>query len=174
MCPPTLSQSSRLLQTQKAPFQYTELIEKPYLFVTIIIIFSSCKSSNMDMRRMKPKTKPKILPLDKKVPRNPKYENVKSTIDTGNNTRRKEERYEFLRPFFAFLNLLNSYFIKFKDHSPFKICRYFILSDCSVQVSYYIVVVDSSTRQHTKKLPNIFLLKILLINCLIHQKNQYS
>ena len=125
MCPPTLSQSSRLLQTQKAPFQYTELIEKPYLYVTIIIIFSSCKSSNMDMRRMKPKTKPKILPLDKKVPRNPKYENVKSTIDTGNNTRRKEERYEFLRPFFAFLNLLNSYFKKFKDHSPFKICILF-------------------------------------------------
>ena len=122
MCPPTLS---RLLQTQKAPFQYTELIEKPYLFVTIIIIFSSCKSSNMDMRRMKPKTKPKILPLDKKVPRNPKYENVKSTIDTGNNTRRKEERYEFLRLFFEFLNLLNSYFKKFKDHSPFKICILF-------------------------------------------------
>ena len=48
----------------------------------------------MDMRRMKPKQKPKILPLDKKVPRNPKYENVKSTIDTGNNQRKKEERWD--------------------------------------------------------------------------------
>ena len=89
----------------------------------------------MDMRRMKPKTKPKILPLDKKVPRNPKYENVKSTIDTGNNTRRKEERYEFLRPFFAFLNLLNSYFKKFKGHSPDNFVRFFsssvLLHSCS-------------------------------------------
>ena len=65
----------------------------------------------MDMRRMKPKTKPKILPLDKKVPRNPKYENVKSTIDTGNNTRRKEERYEFLRLFFCIFE-----FVKFVFH----------------------------------------------------------
>ena len=49
----------------------------------------------MDMRRMKPKTKPKILPLDKKVPRNPKYENVKSTIDTGNNTGEKRKGMNF-------------------------------------------------------------------------------
>ena len=75
----------------------------------------------MDMRRMKPKTKPKILPLDKKVPRNPKYENVKSTIDTGNNTRRKEERYEFLRLFFAFLNLLNSGIAEQVRHLPHQI-----------------------------------------------------
>lgn len=56
----------------------------------------------MDMRRVKPKPKPKILPLDKKVPRNPKYENVKSTIDTGNNQRKKEERMEEIRQYYKF------------------------------------------------------------------------
>lgn len=48
----------------------------------------------MDMRRMKPKQKPKIPPLDKKIKPNPRYENVKPTIDTGNNTRKQVERYK--------------------------------------------------------------------------------
>ncbi len=47
----------------------------------------------MEVRRMRPKQKPKILPLDKKIKPNPKYENIRPTIDTGNNTRTKVERW---------------------------------------------------------------------------------
>ena len=51
-------------------------------------------SSKMDPRRLsRTKPKPKIPPLDKKIKPNPKYENVRPTIDTGNNTRKQVERY---------------------------------------------------------------------------------
>ena len=45
------------------------------------------------MRRMKSKQKPKPkVDLQKKIKPNPKYENIKSSIDTGNNTRKQLER----------------------------------------------------------------------------------
>ena len=46
----------------------------------------------MDLRKYKTKTKPKIPPLDKKLKPNPKYEHIKPTLDTGNNTRKQEAR----------------------------------------------------------------------------------
>lgn len=46
----------------------------------------------MDLRRMKPKQKPKVLPMDKKVKPNPRYQNVQPVTDTGNNTRKQLER----------------------------------------------------------------------------------
>lgn len=37
--------------------------------------------------------KPKVLPMDQRIKPNPKYENVKPTIDTGHNLRKQMERY---------------------------------------------------------------------------------
>ena len=56
----------------------------------------------MDMRRMKSKQKPKIPPLDKKIKPNPKYENIRSSIDTGNNTRKQLERTEEIKTYYKF------------------------------------------------------------------------
>ncbi len=41
---------------------------------------------------MRPKQKPKIPPLDKKIKPNPKYQNVQPVTDTGNNARKQFER----------------------------------------------------------------------------------
>ena len=49
-------------------------------------------SFTMDMRRMKLKQKQKIPPLEKKIKPNPKYENIKSSINSGNNTRKQLEK----------------------------------------------------------------------------------
>jgi len=46
----------------------------------------------MDVRRLRPKQKPKIMPLDKKIKPNPRYQNVQPVTDTGNNTRKQFER----------------------------------------------------------------------------------
>ena len=46
----------------------------------------------MDLRRMKQKVKPKF-DLTKRIKPNPKYENVQSQVNTGNNTRKQLEKY---------------------------------------------------------------------------------
>lgn len=51
---------------------------------------------------MRPKQKPKIPPLDKKIKPNPKYEGIRPTIDTGNNTRKQVERLEEIRQYYKF------------------------------------------------------------------------
>jgi len=57
----------------------------------------------MDMRRMKSKQKPKPkVDLQKKIKPNPKYENIKSSIDTGNNTRKQLERMEEIKTYYKF------------------------------------------------------------------------
>lgn len=58
----------------------------------------------MDSRRLSSRTKPKpkIPPLDKKIRPNPKYENIRSSIDTGNNTRKQVERMEEIRQYYKF------------------------------------------------------------------------
>jgi len=58
----------------------------------------------MDMRRMsksKQKPKPKV-DLQKKIKPNPKYDNVKSSLDTGNNTRKQLERMEEIKTYYKF------------------------------------------------------------------------
>lgn len=51
---------------------------------------------------MKPKSKPKVLPMDRKINPNPKYANVKPVTDTGNNTRKQLEKMEELRQYYRF------------------------------------------------------------------------
>jgi len=60
-------------------------------------------SLTMDMRRMKSKQKPKPkVDLEKKIKPNPKYENIKSSINTGNNTRKQLERMEEIKTYYKF------------------------------------------------------------------------
>jgi hypothetical protein len=56
----------------------------------------------MDMRRMKLKQKQKIPPLEKKIKTNPKYENIKSSINSGNNTRKQLEKMEEIKTYYKF------------------------------------------------------------------------
>ena len=51
----------------------------------------SLHQSKMDLRRMKIKVKPKF-DLTKKIKTNPKYENVQTKVNTGNNTRKQLEK----------------------------------------------------------------------------------
>lgn len=55
-------------------------------------------------RRMKPKLKPKIPPMDKRIKPNPKYQNVQPVTDTGNNARKQFERSTF-KIFLKFLTI---------------------------------------------------------------------
>ena len=52
----------------------------------------SLNQSAMDLRRMKLKVKPKVLPMDRRIKPNPKYENVQPQVNTGNNTRKQLEK----------------------------------------------------------------------------------
>ena len=56
------------------------------------------------LRRLKSNQikKQKIPPLDKKIKPNPKYENIRSSIDTGNNTRKQLERTEEIKTYYKF------------------------------------------------------------------------
>jgi len=56
----------------------------------------------MDLRRFKSKPKTKIPPLEKRIRPNPKYENIKPTIDTGNNTRKHLEKMEEMKTYYKF------------------------------------------------------------------------
>eukprot|EP00095_Tigriopus_kingsejongensis_P003813 maker-scaffold278_size225338-snap-gene-0.14 protein:Tk03813 transcript:maker-scaffold278_size225338-snap-gene-0.14-mRNA-1 annotation:"centrosomal protein of 41 kda" len=56
----------------------------------------------MNSRRARPKVKPKIPPLDQRIPRNPKYAQLKPTVDTGFNTRKKQEQVQETRQFYRF------------------------------------------------------------------------
>merc|ERR1711971_131745 len=56
----------------------------------------------MDMRRMKLKQKQKIPPLEKKIKPNPKYESIKSSINSGNNTRKQLEKMEEIKTLYKF------------------------------------------------------------------------
>lgn len=55
----------------------------------------------MDVRRMKPKQKPKV-DMNRRIKPNPKYQNVQPVTDTGNNTRKQLEKMEELRQFYKF------------------------------------------------------------------------
>jgi len=59
-------------------------------------------SFTMDMRRMKLKQKQKIPPLEKKIKPNPKYENIQSSINSGNNTRKQLEKMEEIKTYYKF------------------------------------------------------------------------
>ena len=50
------------------------------------------------------KPKPKVSALDKKIAPNPKYRNVETTIDTGNNLRKKLELLEERSQLYKFRN----------------------------------------------------------------------
>ena len=56
----------------------------------------------MEVRRMRPK--PKASPLDKKIVPNPKYKNVETVVDTGNNLRKELERLEEVHQYYKFRN----------------------------------------------------------------------
>ena len=53
---------------------------------------AAAASVAMDARRMRPKQKPKIPPMDQRIKPTPKYENVRPTINTGNNLRKQMEK----------------------------------------------------------------------------------
>ena len=53
---------------------------------------AAAAQTKMDVRRMRPKQKPKIPPMDQRIKPNPKYENVRPTINTGNNLRKQMEK----------------------------------------------------------------------------------
>ena len=48
--------------------------------------------------------KPKASPLDKKIVPNPKYKNVETVVDTGNNLRKELERLEEVHQYYKFRN----------------------------------------------------------------------
>ena len=48
--------------------------------------------------------KPKASPMDKKIVPNPRYKNIETSLDTGNNLRKELERLEEVHQFYKFRN----------------------------------------------------------------------